>query len=169
MKHLILFAATLSLSLSASARNIIDDLGTMGLNLDAASTEAFEIHYPNYRMGGGNSAGRELRDCLLLDVRHSDAIVTKSQKLQLAKKIIVQAGFIHQGDEIQGGEMEIGLKGNNVVFFMHPGALYMTHLMARTADGRDLNEVIRENLPRVRGGNYPVPPVGLVYVRDCRF
>lgn len=168
MKYLILIAS-LGLSLSASARNIVDDLRTIPLNLDQASTEAWEIHYPNYRMGGGNGAGRELRDCLLLDVRHSDAVVTRAQKLNLARELIVQSGFIRVGNDLNARALEPSVRGNNVVFLMHPGSLYMTHLTAKTKNGQDLNEVIKDILPAVRGGNYPVPPVGLVYVRDCRF
>lgn len=141
----------------------------MGLNLDQSSTELFEIHYPNYRMGGGNGSGRDLQDCLLLDVRHSDAIVSRSQKLQLAQELIVQAGFSRDDEDIHGGELKLTVRGNNVVFLMAPGALYMTHLKAKTKNGEDLNQVLKNNLPPVRGGNYPVPPVGLVYVRDCRF
>lgn len=168
---MLLTLLTLSFAFASFAqrRNTIEDLSTIGLNLDTSRTEAHDIHYPNYRMGGGNGAGREINDCLLLDIRHSDAIVTIEEKLALAKQLMVLSGFSLRNEDSQGWELTPEIKGTNVVFFMQPLTLYMTFLQVRTRDGRTLDEVIKDNLPSVRDGNTQSAPTGLVYVRDCRF
>ncbi len=147
-----------------ASENTIDDLDAIQLNLDQSTTVPHDIHYPNYRMGGGNGAGRKINDCLLLDIRHSDAVLTLEQKLKLAKALIVSHGF---GDP--ENEMEATIQGKHIVFLMPPHNLYMTHLKAETREGRSLNEVIQIALPTVRPGNTNVPPTSLLYVRDCRF
>lgn len=147
-----------------AGENTIDDLDGIHLNLDQSTTVPHDIHYPNYRMGGGNGAGRKIHDCLLLDIRHSDAVLTQEQKMKVAKALIVRHGFGDPEDE-----MKATIHGKHVVFPMPPHSLYMTHLKAESRDNRSLNEVIGEALPSVRPGNTVVPPTSLLYVRDCRF
>jgi hypothetical protein len=169
---LILTLLTFGLAFSSFAQrnHTIDDLSTIGLNLDTPTSEAHDIHYPNYRMGGGNGAGREINDCLILDIRHSDAVVTLEEKLTLAKDLKVLTGFGLGNGDGEGRELTPIIKGSNVVFPMEPLTLYVTFLQVRTRDdARTLDEVIRANLPSVRDGNTLAPPTGLVYVRDCRF
>lgn len=170
MKFLIpFFCLIASLSASADRDRTIDDLSTIPLNQDSSETLAHDIHYPNYRMGGGNGAGRQLRDCLLLDIRHSDAVVTLEQKLKLARAIRVVEGFQVGHGNSDEKELKPTVKGNHVVFLMPEYNVYMTFLQALSRDGRDLNAIIKETLPPVRPGNSLVAPAGLVYVRDCRF
>lgn len=147
-----------------ASENTIDDLDHINLNLDQSATVPHDIHYPNYRMGGGNGAGRRINDCLLLDIRHSDAVLTLEQKVKVAKALIVKHGF---GDPQE--EMKATIQGKHVVFLMPGYGSYMTYLKAESRDGRSLNEVIGKALPSVRPGNTVVPPASLLYVRDCRF
>ena len=151
----------LSTSALAQRSTTIDDLGSIDLNLDAAETATHDVHYPNYRMGGGNPSSRELRDCLMLDVRHSDVVVTLQQKMKLAKKLVVS--------QFRTNDLKPEIKGQNVVFRVAEGMLYMTTLGVRTVSGENLNEVIRKALPPVREGNTTAAPTSLIYVRDCRF
>lgn len=160
---LLLFVLIISGNIFAR-ENTIDDLDGINLNLDQSTTLPHDVHYPNYRMGGGNGAGRSINDCLLLDIRHSDAVLTLEQKVKVGKALIVKHGF---GDP--ENEMKATIQGKHVVFLMPGYGSYMTHLKAETRDGRSLNEVIREALPSVRPGNTVVAPTSLLYVRDCRF
>lgn len=168
MKMLLLMTfLSLSFNSFAQKSDVIDDLGTIDLNLDTSLSEIRNIHYPNYRMGGGNGATREIRDCLLLDIRHSDAVVTRREKLKLAKKLKVLEG--HRLNEFEGTELPATRKGDQVVFYMSGGLLYMTSLQVRTRDGSKLNDIIEGSLPPVRAGSGFTAPTGLVYIRDCRF
>lgn len=156
-----ILVSLISIAASAQERITIDDLGSIGLNLEESSTLPHVVHYPNYRMGGGNGAGRELQDCLLLDVKHSDAVVTVEQKLKLARKLEVrQFDFAGQAPVV---------KGTHVVFPIGGGTMYMTTIRVSSKSGDPLNEVVRRSLPPVRQGNGSTAPTALVYVRDCRF
>lgn len=162
---------SLALTLSAFAQDTvtIDDLGTIDLNLDTPATQAHTVNYPNYRIGGGNAANRKITDCLLLDIRHSDVVLSVAQKLKLGKEIRVLEGFSSDDENGEGQEIKPIVKGNHVVYSLDIGSLYMTFLQAKTRSGEALNKVITKTLPAVRQGNTVAAPVGLLYVRDCRF
>jgi hypothetical protein len=166
MKSLFLFLSLVfTFTAFAQKRATIDDLSTIHLNLNEASTGSHDINYPNYRMGGGNGPGRRLNDCLVLDVRHSDAVVSLQDKLKLAQALKILNGFGSGNDEKMGPSV----KNDKIVFMMPPLVLYVTSLRVETRTGETLNDVIKEILQAVRDGNGDVVPVGLVYVRDCRF
>ena len=166
MKSVLFFLSlTLASTAFAQRKTTIDDLSVINLNLDEASTTSFTINYPNYRMGGGNGAARKLNDCLILDVRHSDAVVSLEDKLKLAQAFKLLNGF---GPSASHERMRPSVKNDKIVFMMPPLVLYVTGLRVETRSGETLNDVIREIIPAVREGNGDVAPVGLIYVRDCR-
>lgn len=160
MKFLAFVLLSLSLNSFAQRPDTIDDLGGIDLRVDAASTPIVDVHYPNYRIGGGTPAGIKLVDCFILDIRESDRVVSLSDKLKLANLITVKEGF--RPDTTDGRESRAQVKGENVVFRTSGASLYMTSFVAQSRDGRNLREVIADLLG-------PRTPVGLVYVRGCRF
>jgi hypothetical protein len=167
MKSLFLFLSlAFTFTAFAKERTTIDDLSTINLNLDEASTASYAINYPNYRMGGGNAAGLRLNDCFLLDVRHSDAVVSLEDKLKLAQALKFVNGF---GPCASHEKIRPSVKNDKIVFLMPPVVLYVASVRVETRSGETLNDIIKEILPAVRARNGDVTPVGLVYVRGCRF
>ncbi len=159
MKFLALVLMSLSLNSFAQLPDTIDDLGGIDLRVDAASTSVVDVHYPNYRIGGGTPARHKLVDCFILDIQESDRALTLSDKLKVAKLIRVKEGFRHNG--VSRGEMKAEVKGTNVVFRTNGHSLYVTSFSAQSRDGRDLRKVVDEAVGEVT-------PVGLIYVRGCR-
>jgi|GEM_PF-3971626 len=159
MKFLAFVLLSLSLTAFAQRPDTIDDLGGINLRVDAASTPAVDVHYPNYRIGGGTPPRHKLVDCFILDIQESDRELTLQKKLQLAGLIRVSEGYRH--DQNEGNELRAEIKGTNVVFRTNGLSLYMTSFSAQSRDGRNLEEVIDEVVGQVT-------PVGLIYVRGCR-
>lgn len=160
MKFLAFVLMTLSLHSFAQQPDTIDDLGGIDLRVDAATTIAVDVHYPNYRIGGGTPARLRLVDCFILDIQESDRALSLQDKLKVAKLIKVKEGFRHDND--RGTEMKAEIKGTNVVYRTNGMSLYMTSFSAQSRDGRNLRKVIDEAIGEVT-------PVGLIYVRGCRF
>lgn len=160
MKFLAFVLMTLSLHSFAQQPDTIDDLGGIDLRVDAATTPVVDVHYPNYRIGGGTPARHKLVDCFILDIQESDRALKLSDKLKLAKLIKVREGFARNPND--RGEMKPEVKGSNVVFRTDGNSYYMTSFSVESRDGRDLRKVIDEAIGEVT-------PVGLVYVRGCRF
>lgn len=166
MKILFLTISLLSLYssfTSANDRGILDDL--MSLELRVKKNElVVDVHYPNYRMGGGTPPTRRVQDCLILDIIDSDHNLTLKFKHNLASKISVLQGFrgIEEMEEILPE-----IKDYKVVFKTNGHTLYMTSFGVQAKDGRELKEVLDEIMPPTREGNYP-SMVNLLYVRGCR-
>ncbi len=164
MKHILSLALLISTQAFAQndQRKMLEDLRVMNLNVDAQSTEGYEIHYPNYRMGGGVGPRRSLRDCLLLDIRNSDVIVPHSQKLKFAQALKMEFGF---RDDLSPMKLEV--RGHQIMFYHTERLFYMLDLKASAPEGETLNGLITKLLPKSQD-NVAVPRVGLIYVRDCR-
>jgi uncharacterized protein YerC len=160
MKFLAFVLLTLSLNSFAQQPDTIDDLGGIDLRVDTATTPIVDVHYPNYRLGGGTPPRMRLMDCFILDIQESDRVLTLADKLKVAKLIVVKQGFRHV--HTHGRAMPAEIKGTNVVFHTDGHSLYMTSFSAQSRDGRDLRKVIDEAVG-------VATPVGLVYVRNCRF
>lgn len=160
MKFLAFALLSLSLNSFAQQPDTIDDLGGLDLRVDAASTPVVDVHYPNYRIGGGAPSRLKLVDCFILDIRESDRAVTLSDKIKLASVIKIKEGF--RPGPTEGRERPAEVKGENVVFRTSGASLYMTSFIAESRDGRNLREVMTELLGAQT-------PVGLIYVRGCRF
>ncbi|MBD64827.1 MAG: hypothetical protein CME62_06450 [Halobacteriovoraceae bacterium] len=165
----ILCTAIISLSLTALANNEdivdVDDLRAVALRVDKKEIIA-EVHYPNYRIGGGNGAGREIQDCFLLDVIDSDHITTVEKKWEIAQLLSLHEGYYWHPDN--RFEMEPEVKGQNIVFKTTGMNLYMTHFIIKSQSGENLADELGRIMPPTRSGNYP-SQVNLLYVRDCRF
>jgi hypothetical protein len=159
MKFLALVLMSLSLNSFAQQPDTIDDLGGIDLRVDAASTPVVDVHYPNYRIGGGTPARMRLVDCFILDIRESARVITLRDKLKVAKLIKVKEGFRINNEE--ASEMKAEVKGTNVVFRTNGHSLYITSFSAQSSDGRDLQTNMNDVLS-------PQTPVGLIYVRGCR-
>ncbi len=164
MKHTLILAAFIfaSTAFAQTQDTTIDDLETIGLNLETSHAVTVTINYPGYRLGGGNPPGKEITDCLMVDIKDSDEDVTVAKKLELAKRLIVEDGFRHDEEAEQSKLVPI-VKGENVVFRLISNSAYLTHIRVNTKNGKSLQSNIEQVLKR------DYVPVGLVYVRACRF
>jgi hypothetical protein len=164
MKTALFLMVVLSLSLPAFAFSGIqdlDDLQTILLNLEDPQTDIYTVQYPGYRVGGGTPPRMQITDCLILDVKNSDEVIDKKVKLKLANRLIVEDGFRRGNDELVP-VLKATLKGENVVFRLISGIRYLTFLQVKSKDGKTLQSNLDALLPEAT-------PVGLVYVRACRF
>lgn len=154
----------LSISAFAQNRTTLDDLGSIRLRTDKKQLGA-DVHYPNYRMGGGTPPTRQIRDCFILDVLDSDNSITNELKMDIAQELKVLEGFsFDTGSKV---ELTPEFKGNNVVFKVRPGNLYLTSFIVSTRGDRKLNDMLTEKMPGTRLGN-SASAVNLLYVRGCR-
>ncbi len=164
MKTALFLIVLLAMSLPALAlagNEDLEDLQTINLNLEDNKTEVYTIQYPGYRLGGGTPPRMKITDCLILDVKNSDQVINKDVKLKLARRLIVQDGFrMGNEEEIEGLKAE--LKGDNVVFRLISGHAYLTHIHVKSRNGKAIQANLDALLPLGT-------PVGLVYVRACRF
>ena len=164
MKPALFLIVLLALSLPVLAlagNEDLEDLQTINLNLEENKTELYTIQYPGYRLGGGTPPRMKITDCLILDVKNSDQIINKDVKLKLAQRLVVQDGFrIGNEEELPGLKAE--LKGQNVVFRLTSGHAYLTNILVVSKNGKTLQSNLDALLPLGT-------PVGLVYVRACRF
>lgn len=161
MKAAFFLVGLFSLTNLAFAEQVnLDDLETIELNLNEKETITYSVHYPNYRLGGGTPARMKISDCLLLDVKNSDRVIHKDVKLKLAKALIVEDGFRY--NEESSPVLKPTVKGDNIVFRLVTGSAYMTHILVKTKNGESLQSNLDALLPEAT-------PVGLVYVRACRF
>lgn len=152
-------------NVSANAqRPIIDDLLSMPLRVEKTKVNA-DIHYPNYRMGGGTGPSRQIKDCLVLDILDSDHITSLELKETIADQIRVLEGFGPHMDEYI--ELLPTIKNNKVVFSILPRSFYVQTLHVETKSGNTLKEEIDKLMPSTRVGNQ-LSRVNLLYVRDCR-
>ena len=149
--------STIAMAQSHRDRTAIDHLQGIPLQVDARETEVYEVHYPNYRIGGGTPPRREIRDCLLVDIGSTDTPVTLSARRRLAQALEVRDGF-HQHSLL-----EPRVQGQNVVFPLKTGSAYMTFLSVKAAGEKTLRESIIEV-----NKNFAFVPVQLLYVRGCR-
>ena len=162
VKQTILFLIVgLLVSSVASASEYLDDLGTINLNLETSETTPIQVNYPGYRLGGGTPPRREITDCLILDIQSTDEEVTTAMKLELAKRLIVEDGARFGEDGFPRLRPEV--KGENVVFRLVSKHSYMTHIFVKTKN----DKALQANIDQVV--KTPAIPVGLVYVRGCRF
>jgi hypothetical protein len=92
--------------------------------------------------------------------------VSLEDKLKLAQALKLVNGF---GPGASHERIRPSVKNDKIVFMMPPVVLYVTSVRVETRSGETLNDVIKEILPSVREGNGDVAPVGLLYVRGCRF
>lgn len=160
MKHTIMLAVLLFSSIAFSQDNTIDDLQTIGLNLEKSET-VVTINYPGYRLGGGTPPTRDISDCLMVDIQDSDRDVTVAKKLELAKRLVVEDGFRINDD---GQNILVPtVKGENVVFRLVSKSTYVTHIKVNSKNNKSLQSNLDSVLKRT------AIPVGLVYVRACRF
>ncbi|MES2526478.1 MAG: hypothetical protein V4598_05300 [Bdellovibrionota bacterium] len=157
---LIVLLAT-ALPALAMAQEDLDDLQTIDLNLEVNQSPLYTVQYPGYRLGGGTPPRMRITDCLILDVKNSDQVITNVTKMNLAKRLIVEDGFRLGNDEAVP-KLKAELKGNNVVFRLVSESAYLTQIHVKTKDGKSLQANLDEALPAAT-------PVGLVYVRACRF
>ena len=155
---------TFSLNTLAARNPTIDDLQSIKLRSDETVLHA-DVHYPNYRLGGGNGPSRTIHDCFILDLRDSDNTITPALKMDIAQEIKVLEGFFIDLDQKQ--ELVPQFKGSNVVFYTSGGNFYVTTFSVTSRDGRTLKEVMADMTPATRPGNVPFD-VNLLYVRDCR-
>ena len=95
----------------AQNRNSIDDLQSLELRVDEKTIKV-NVHLPNYRIGGGTPATREIIDCFLLDILDSDNETTLSLKEKISQEIKVTQGFFDNNQT----ELIPTRKGNNIVF-----------------------------------------------------
>jgi len=161
MKSLLL-VFTLMITTAYAQEGELEDLGTINLQLEESSSEAMRVNYPGYRMGGGTPPGRVITDCLLLDVQDSDGVVSLATKRALANRLIVEDGFRLAG--VTPDTLPASVKGDKVIFRLTSGGSYVTQLSVRTKNGESLKSNVTATIPRAEG-----MPVGLVYVRSCRF
>lgn len=159
---LTLLALGLFISIASASEHDLDDLGTIPLNLEENASADYTVQYPGYRLGGGTPPTREITDCLILDIKDSDRILTTEIKLALAKRLKVLDGYR------EGSPLKPVIQGRNVVFRLISGSSYLTMLKVKTIDGKSLQSNINAALPRSEDVNNATP-VGLVYVRACRF
>ncbi len=156
MKTLLSLLLILSSSLALAETNDLDDLQTIDLQLEESSTPAYTVQYPGYRIGGGTPPRLNITDCLLLDIKDSDNLITTEKKLALAKKLVVIDGFQRAPDSTP--VLTPTVQGKNVVFNLQSNGGYMTILQVKTKTGKSLAATINTEAP-----------VGLVYIRACRF
>ena len=148
-------------SVYAQTRQKIDDLQSIELRVDKKKIQV-DVHYPNYRMGGGTPPTREIVDCFILDILDSDNQMTIEMKERVAKEIKLTQGF-HSGFQT---ELIPTLKGSNIVFKILSGNLYMTTFTAGSREDRALKEVLDDVMPATRQGNYPSACLKLIYPRQ---
>lgn len=152
------FLALMTFSLTAFASNSLEDLLTIDLHVEAASTEPVTIQYPGYRLGGGTPPRMVIRDCLILDIQNSDRPVTVAEKLAVAKLLKVRDGFRSR----EGAYLDPEVKDSKVVFYLVSGGGYLTNIHIESADG---SSHLTDELTSAVGAGVPV---GLIYVRGCR-
>ncbi|MES2800945.1 MAG: hypothetical protein V4654_00505 [Bdellovibrionota bacterium] len=141
---------------SWSAQEQLLDLDTLNLRLDATSTSTVDINYPGYKLGGGAPAKIKIRDCLVLDIKDSDNVLTVEQKLKLADAFnVVEFGKVILKPEAIN---------NAVVYFLRGNGMYMTYIKAESKSQLSLTDSLNAMLPNSKSA-----PVGLVYMRGCRF
>lgn len=158
---IVLLAISLPVLALAGNNEDLEDLQTINLNLEENKTDVYTIQYPGYRLGGGTPPRMKITDCLILDVKNSDQVINQAVKLRLAQRLIVQDGF-RFGDEEEIEGLKAEMKGENVVFRLTSGHAYLTHIHVKSKDGKAIQTNLDALLP---AGT----PVGLVYVRACRF
>lgn len=160
-----LILLTFSLNVFAQRNPTLDDLQSIKLRSDQPQLEV-DVHYPNYRLGGGTPPTRAIRDCFILDLRDSDNAITPALKMSIAQELKIQEGFsFSHPDELQ--ELVPQFKGTNVVFHTTGRNLYVVSFFVETRDGRTFNEVVKDLAPPTHSNNVPFD-VNLLYVRDCR-
>ncbi len=141
-------------ALQASAATL-DDLGTINLSLEESSVPTELIGYP-----GDLDV---LTDCLILDIKNSAQPVSKTAKLKLAKRLVVQDGYIGNVPTLKPER-----KGSNIVFrLVSTGGTYNTRINVKTKNGLSLNSNINAVITRAENA-YKKTLVGLIYVRGCR-
>ena len=167
MKILSILLMTMSLCVSSTFAGgllTIDDLQSLKIRVNAKILHA-DVHYPNYRMGGGTPPTRLILDCLVLDILDSDNNLTLATKQDISEKIQVLQGF---GVDInEKVELTPTVKNDKIVFKLLKDNFYVTTLSVTTRDGRSFTEVLDNIMPPTRQGNNRAP-VNLLYVRDCR-
>ncbi len=162
MKTAFFLIVLLALALPALAMaEDLEDLQTIDLNLEDSKSPHYTIQYPGYRLGGGTPPRMRITDCLILDVKNSDQVITNVVKMNLAKRLIVEDGYSFGNGEAVP-KLTAELKGNNVVFRLVSASAYLTQIHVKTKDGKSLQQNLDATLPAAT-------PVGLVYVRACRF
>ncbi len=163
MKAALFLIVLLALALPAlaMAQEDLDDLQTINLNLEESKSPQYTIQYPGYRLGGGTPPRMRITDCLILDVKNSDQTISNVVKMNLAKRLVVEDGFDFGNGEVVP-KLKAELKGNNVVFRLVSESAYLTQINVKTKDGKSLQANLDATLPAAT-------PVGLVYVRACRF
>ena len=167
MKLMTMTILTLTLGVNFSAyaqRNTIDDLKSMPLRIKETSVSA-DIHYPNYRMGGGTGPSRQIVDCLVIDILDSDHVPTLALKQSIADQIRVLEGF--GGNTNEYLELLPEIKNDKIVFKLAPINYYVQTLRIETRSGNTLKEEIDKLMPNTRIGNQ-LSSVNMLYVRDCR-
>jgi len=165
MKAAFLTIILLAAQSGLAARITLNDLRSLPLRVKQAGTSG-DVNYPNYRLGGGSPPTREIVDCLILDVLDSDNSIGPELKMKIASGILVEEGYDLGNSSAK--ELLPAFKGENVVFKLFPGSLYLTTITARSRTGANLDEVIEELMPPTRRGN-TFAAVNLLYVRGCRF
>lgn len=163
MKTALFLIVLLALALPTivMAQEDLDDLQTINLNLEENKSPLYTIQYPGYRLGGGTPPRMRITDCLILDVKNSDQLITNGVKMNVAKRLVVEDGFRLGNGEVVP-KLRPELKGNNVVFRLVSESAYLTQIHVKTKDGKSLQQNLDATLPATT-------PVGLVYVRACRF
>lgn len=158
MKKIFLLLALATLAQANVHDRTIDDLGRIPLMIKKNEIMK-QVHYPNYRIGGGSPPRGNINDCLILDLPTSDTQVTLTSKLELAQKIKVYQGFsgIEDSDEL----IPV-IKDNKVVYLLLPDNLYMTRLFVKAED--KLITTVQAYLPE----REQQTPASLIYVRGCR-
>ncbi len=152
----LILALSFTMSIALAAGEDLDDLQTIDLQLEDSSTPIYTVQYPGYRLGGGTPPGRVITDCLLLDIKDSDRLLTLDVKMALANKLIVLDGFHHT--EESAPVLVPVIQGKNVVFPLKSGSSYLTMLQVKTKNGKSLISNLKTTAP-----------TGLVYIRGCRF
>ncbi|MFT6630454.1 MAG: hypothetical protein ACJAS4_000392 [Bacteriovoracaceae bacterium] len=146
----------------AQARNSIGDLQAVKLRVNEKTVQV-DVHYPNYRMGGGTPSTREIIDCFVLDILDSDHEVTLNLKKKISQEVLVAQGFNRDSQT----ELVPMIKGDNIVFKVLRGNLYMTTFTVSGREDKPLGDILDALMPHTRQGNSP-SAVNLLYVRDCR-
>lgn len=148
----------------ANDRLIIDDLQSIETRVDEKVLHA-NIHYPNYRMGGGTPPTRPILDCLVLDILDSDIKPTLDLKKRITEEILVVEGF---GTDMENKvELLPAIKGDNIIFKLQKGHLFVTTITVTTKNGNNFSKVFDKIMPHRHLSNRPAA-VNLLYVRDCR-
>ena len=161
---LILMTLLCSLTTLGQQRQSLDDLGSLRLRTDKTGLVT-DVHYPNYRIGGGTPPTRAIVDCFILDILDSDNNIDLNLKMSIAQDLLVLEGFSFSNS--QKTELLPQIKGSNVVFKVNPGNLYVTSFSVSTQSGEKLEKVIARKMPQTRLGN-SLAAVNLLYVRGCR-